>query len=70
LAAIRICGDEVFSISGPADLGQPFLLNARFFDQNGQPILDIVENEWRSSSENWDVEVVGPRISIADALMA
>ena len=61
---IRISGDDVFSISAPAEPGQPFLLNARFFDQGGQPILNIVENEWRSSSENWDVEVTGPRITI------
>jgi hypothetical protein len=65
---IRICGDDVFSISQPEDSGGPFRLDARFFDANSKAILDIVANEWRSSAENWDVEVVGSRISIRKAL--
>jgi hypothetical protein len=65
---IRICGDDVFSIRPPETNGGPFILDARFFNANGRPILDIVANEWRSSSDNWDVEVVGPRITIRKAL--
>jgi hypothetical protein len=64
---IRITGDDVFSIAAPAQLGQPFILNARFFDIGSNPILDIVENEWRSALNSWDVEVVGSRIRIRRA---
>lgn len=65
---IRICGDDVFTIRAPEQHGGPFILDARFFDADNSPILDIVANEWRSSSDNWDVEVKGPRISIRKAL--
>jgi hypothetical protein len=65
---IRIKGDNVFWIAAPTEAGRPFLLNARFFDTDGTTILDIVENEWHSSSENWDVEVVGARITIRKRL--
>jgi hypothetical protein len=65
---LRINEDDVLSIATPADAGQPFILNARFFDITGAPILDIAENEWRSVSNNWDVEIVGPRIRIRRAI--
>jgi hypothetical protein len=65
---IRICGDDVFTIRAPEQHGGPFMLDARFFDADNKPILDIVANEWRSSSDNWDVEVKGPRITIRKAL--
>jgi hypothetical protein len=65
---IRISGDDVFSIRPPEENGGPFILDARFFDADGRPILDIVANEWRSSSDNWDVEIVGSRITIRKEL--
>lgn len=65
---IRICGDDVFSVHSPEEKGGPFILDARFFDVDGRPILDIIANEWRSSSNNWDVEITGPRIIIRKAL--
>jgi hypothetical protein len=65
---IRICGDDVFTIRAPEQPGGPFLLDARFFDADNKPILDIVANQWRSSSDNWDVEIKGPRITIRKAL--
>ena len=65
---VRICGDDVFSIRPPEENGGPFSLDARFFDEDGKPILEIVYNEWRSSSDNWDVEIIGPRITIRKAL--
>jgi hypothetical protein len=64
---IRICGENIFSVTSPPKPGQPFLINAFFSDKNGSPILSIVENEWRPSTDNWDVEVVGGRITIRNA---
>ncbi len=64
---IRICGDDVFSIFPPQEDGQPFLINASFYDENGKPILWIKENEWRSSSNNWDVRVIGKHIKVRKA---
>lgn len=65
---IRICGNDVFAVRPPENNGGPFKLDARFFDADDRPILDIVENEWRSSSDNWDVEISGARIAIRKAL--
>lgn len=65
---LRISGDNVFGVSPPAAAGQPYLINAAFRDDAGNPLLEIVENEWRSNSENWDVEVVGQVITIRKAL--
>jgi len=61
---IRVCGDDVFSICPPEEDGGPFILDVRFFDADGTSILDIVANEWRSWSVNWDVEIKGTRIFI------
>jgi hypothetical protein len=61
-------GDDLLSVSPPERSGLPFRINARLFDAQGAPILDIVENEWRTPSENWDVELSGPRITIRRAL--
>jgi hypothetical protein len=65
---LRICGDDVLTIAAPFEPGLPFNFNAQFFDTTGTPILHIVENEWRSSSGNWDVEIIGNRISVRKAL--
>ncbi len=65
---IRICGDDVFSIMPSMGTGRPFRINAFFCDSSGTSILSIVENEWRAQSTNWDVEVVGARISIRNGL--
>lgn len=64
---IAMNGHRLISISPPEQLGQPFILNAHICDQAGVPILEIVDNEWRTSSENWDVEVTGSRLSIRSA---
>lgn len=64
---IRVCGENIFSVSPPPKPGQPFLINAFFSNKNGSPILSIVENEWRPSTDNWDVEAVGGRIIIRNA---
>ncbi len=61
---LRVGDDDVFSISPPLEDGQPFLINACFYDENGAPVLWIEKNEWRSSSDNWDVRVVGKHLKI------
>jgi hypothetical protein len=65
---IRLDGDEILSISPPVRVGLPFRINADLKDGNGVPILKIVDNEWRSDTANWDVDVVGPVITIRNAL--
>lgn len=66
-ALIEINGDELLSIFPPREAGQPFLINAWLCDEEGNEILRIVDNEWRTSVENWDVSVIGQRITIRNA---
>jgi hypothetical protein len=53
---IKIDGYEIFSILPPEEARGPFRINARLTDPDGRTILEIVENEWRTPPENWDVE--------------
>jgi len=63
-ALIEINGDSIISISGPESEGGPFRINANLRDRNGGRILEIDANEWKTPVTNWDVEVVGSRISV------
>lgn len=65
---IRINGNSIFSIHPPEVDGAPFRINALLADREGKEILKIVDNEWVTTTENWDVEVVGRRITIRKAL--
>ena len=42
----------------------PYQISASFFDQSGMPSLLIHRNEWQVSSNAWDVEAVGGRITV------
>jgi len=64
---LRAAGTDVLRIDPPEQDGAPFRISARLTNRSGNEALTIVENEWRSASGNWDVEVVGPRITIRDA---
>jgi len=61
---IEIFGTKILSISTPAEAHLPFTINALLTDRNGNTILKIVDNEWQSSVENWDVETGGGKITI------
>jgi hypothetical protein len=61
---IEFDGESIFSVLPPPEEGAPFLLNALIRDAGGNVIFEIVENEWRTPSENWDVETKSGRIKI------
>lgn len=65
---ITIDGESIFSVSRPSGPGLPFGLNASVFDKEGRQIMKVINNEFQSSTTNWDVEIEGPRISIKSAL--
>jgi len=44
----------------------PFRLSGNFCDSRGKLNLEVIENEWRANSENWDVEVAGGAITIRE----
>jgi SEC-C motif len=61
---IKINGRSVFSIGGPEEEGGPFRLNAEIRGKDGVTVFSIVDNEWQVRADNWDVEVVGNRITV------
>lgn len=61
---LTIYGDNVVWIEPPEEELGPFRISADIRDQSGQAILSLDRNHWRTPIENWDVEVVLPRIII------
>ena len=49
----------------PADVeGGPYRLSAQFFNDQGQPVLTIEENDWFCPTTAWDVEVEGNFVTV------
>ena len=65
---LRIHGEDVFSIAPPESEGQPYRVNAKFYDKKGRLTLEIIDNETRAAITNWDVELEGPRLTIRSRL--
>lgn len=61
---LRIHDKSILRIDEPERKGAPYRVSAEFLDSSGDSIFKIVENELRTSSENWDVEYVGKAIKI------
>lgn len=61
---LRICGEDIFSLSKPIAPGLPFSVNAKIFDRLGNLVVSVYENQVQLLSTNWDAEVVGQRINI------
>lgn len=58
-------GEPLLSLS-KSEGNEYCILNADFKDKNGKSILKIVDNEWNSNLDNWDIECIGPKITIRD----
>jgi len=61
---IQVRGIDVLSVRPPEEPGTPVLLSGFLADVTGATTLKIVDNVWSAGDENWDVEVVGPLITI------
>ena len=64
---LHVLGDDVLSLLPPEQEGAPYRVTARFKDRSGETILEIVENEIRASTGNWDIEFVGQHLIIRDS---
>ena len=60
---LRYHGKNVIRVR-PGRLGEPGGISAVFTDRSGRPVLWLIENQWMGSLDNWDVEVVGSRITV------
>jgi hypothetical protein len=65
--ALEVDGRVLLGFGSPEAAGAPFGLNALFCDNAGNPIAEIVENEWHAWAHNWDVDTVGRRTTIRTA---
>lgn len=65
--AIVVNDRPVFWINSPEEIGGPFRLNAEFRNVFGETIFSIIDNEYRTTNDSWDVEIVGPLITIRSA---
>lgn len=60
---IMIKGEPLLEIE-KGDNG--FLISGKFYGSDGVLSLEIIKNEWICSSEVWDLNIVGPRITIKE----
>lgn len=57
--------DDEPALSCSADpIGGPMRLSAIFRDRKNRVCLEIVKNEWKASTQNWDIRQEGRRLNI------
>lgn len=61
---IEAMDDEILRVEPPEQVGGPFRISALLANQSGTEVLRIERNEWQTPIENWDVHVVGAKITI------
>jgi hypothetical protein len=64
---IVVNDQPLLAVSPSKEPGEPVLLSGLFADRLGRVTLTIEENVWSVRSDNWDVECVGPHITIRSA---
>ena len=64
---LQIRNVPILSFSAPIKNNTPFLLSGVFFDDKGDKTLEIVDNEWKAFTDNWDITYEGKRIIIRDS---
>jgi SEC-C motif len=64
---LSVLGERILYLSPPEVEGGPYLLNALLRNNSGEIVLRIANNEWLTPTDNWDVQLVGPRVAIKNA---
>jgi len=60
---LRYHGQDLIRVV-PGRKGEPGMISAVFTDETGRELLHLDENEWVGSLDNWDIEVVGQRLTV------
>jgi hypothetical protein len=60
---LRYYGYNLISVK-PGKDGEQGSISAVFTDSHGAVALQLIENEWIGSLDAWDIDVVGPRITV------
>jgi hypothetical protein len=64
---LKYHGQDIIRVD-PGKNGEPGKISAIFTNDFGEPILELRENEWVGSLENWDVEIIGRKITVRSSL--
>lgn len=60
---LRYHGVDIIKVM-PGNASVPGAISALFTNQFGEPVLELNENVWEGSTENWDIEIVSNRITV------
>lgn len=63
---LQVKGYHVIQVKPAEEEGGPARLSATFFNSRGELSLQIIDNEWRVNSGNWDFEAVGGTLIVRD----
>jgi hypothetical protein len=61
---LKYHGENIISLLPGEKAGEPGRISASFTDDRGIETLRLDENEWVGSLDSWDIEVVGPRLTV------
>jgi hypothetical protein len=61
---VKINDKVILSINKSEHLGEPFTISGIFFDDDGNILFKIINNDWEGNIKNWDVDVLGHTITI------
>lgn len=64
---LTVDGFSIFSIREPEAQDGPFRLNAFLSNSSGTEMLEIIDNEVRTSTANWDLTLTGATLRIWEA---
>ncbi len=63
---VAVENTPLFEVKEAEEPGGPFRLSANFYNSQGELSLQIIDNEWRAYTTNWDVEAIGGVITVRD----
>lgn len=63
---LRYHGHDIIKVI-PGQNEEPGKISAILTNDLGDPVLELRENEWIGSLDNWDIEIIGSRITVRQA---
>jgi hypothetical protein len=61
---LQIEGETLIAIEPPDAEGLPYQISGKFYDNEGNLLFSIDRNEWLGELSAWDIECIGPRVTI------
>jgi len=61
---INVDGNNFLSFKKNTDTGSGFQISGKFLDDTGNELFRIENNEWVGNSKNWDINIVGTKLTI------